>query len=81
MCIQIIQIFYGEITFFLKNYITSEGAFCHNVLFYQPLSIAHYQVSFYGNNYWRGFLFIELLINLYVFLYVYMSVFSNVFNF
>ena len=55
MCIQIIQIFYGEITFFLKNYITSEGAFCHNVLFYQPLSIAHYQVSFYGNNYFSNY--------------------------
>ena len=31
---------------FLKNYITSEGAVAHNVLCYQQLSIAIYQVSF-----------------------------------
>ena len=37
--------------FFLKNYITSEGAVSHNVLYYQQLSIAQYQVSFYANNY------------------------------
>ena len=36
---------------FLKNYITSEGAVSHDVLYYQKLSIAHYQVSFYANNY------------------------------
>ena len=34
--------------FFLENYVTSEGAVSHNVLYYQQLSIAHYQVSFYA---------------------------------
>ena len=36
--------------FFLKNYFTSEGAVTHNVLYYQQLSIARYQVRFYANN-------------------------------
>ena len=36
--------------FFLKNYLTSEGAVSHNVLYYQQFSITHYQVSFYANN-------------------------------
>ena len=31
---------------FLKNYITSEGVVSHNVLYYQQLSNARYQVSF-----------------------------------
>ena len=35
--------------FFLKNYITSEGAVSHDVLHYQHLSIARYQVNFYAN--------------------------------
>ena len=39
--------------FFLPNYFTSEGAVSHNVLYYQQLSIAHYQVSFYSNNYFE----------------------------
>ena len=30
-----------------QNYITSEGAVSHNVLYYQQLSIARYQVSLY----------------------------------
>ena len=34
----------------LKNYVTSEGAVSHNVLYYQQLSIAHSQVSFYAKN-------------------------------
>ena len=38
---------------FLKNYITSEGAVFHNGLYYQQLSIAHYQVSFYAYNYFE----------------------------
>ena len=38
---------------FLKNYVTSEGAVSHNVLYYQQLSIAYYQVSFYANNYFE----------------------------
>ena len=32
--------------FFLKNYVTSEGAVYHNVLYHKQLSIACYQVSF-----------------------------------
>ena len=36
---------------FLKNYVTSERAVSHNVLYYQQLSIARDQVSFYANNY------------------------------
>ena len=38
---------------FLKNYVTSEGAVCHNVLYYQPLPITHYQVRVYANNYFE----------------------------
>ena len=34
--------------FFLKNYVTSEGVVSHNDLYYQQLSIARYQVSFYA---------------------------------
>ena len=37
--------------FFLENYVTSEGAVSHNVLYYQQLSIACYQVSVYAKNY------------------------------
>ena len=39
--------------FFLKNYVTSEGADSHNVLYYRQLSFARYQVSFYGNSYFE----------------------------
>ena len=35
---------------FLKNYVTSEGAVSHNVLYSQQLSIGCYQVSFYAIN-------------------------------
>ena len=45
------QIKFVENYFFLENYVTSEGAVSHNVLYYQQLSIACYQVSFYANNY------------------------------
>ena len=38
---------------FHKNYDTSEGANSHNVLYNQQLSIAHSQVSFYANNYFK----------------------------
>ena len=34
-----------------QNYVTSEGAVFHNVLYNQQLFIAHYQLSFYANNY------------------------------
>ena len=36
-----------RIYLFLKIYATSEGAASHNVLYYQQLSNARYQVSFY----------------------------------
>ena len=36
---------------FLENYVTSEGAVSHNVSYYQQLSIARFQISFYANNY------------------------------
>ena len=35
----------------LENYVTSEGAVTHNVLYYQPLSISRYQKSFHAKNY------------------------------
>ena len=34
---------------FLKNCVTSDGVVSHNVLYYQQLSIAHYQVGFHAN--------------------------------
>ena len=34
--------------FFLKNYVISEGAVSHNVLYYQPLPITRYRVRFYA---------------------------------
>ena len=39
--------------FFLKNYVTSEGAVSHNVLYYQPLPITRNQERFYDNNYFE----------------------------
>ena len=39
--------------FFLKNDVTSEGAIPYNVLYYQQLSIARYQASFYANDYYE----------------------------
>ena len=38
--------FNSENYLFLKNYATSEGVVSHNVLYYQQLSNARYQVSF-----------------------------------
>ena len=32
-----------------RIYVTSEGAFSHNVLYYQPLLITRYQLRFYDN--------------------------------
>ena len=34
---------------FLKNYVTSEGVVSHNILNYQQLSNARYQVGFQDN--------------------------------
>ena len=39
--------------FFLENYVTSEEAVSHYVLYYQPLPITRYQVRFYDNNYFE----------------------------
>ena len=39
--------------FFLENNVTSEGAVSHNVLYYEQLSIACYQISFYAKNYFE----------------------------
>ena len=36
--------------FFLENYVTSEEAVSHTVLYYQPLPITRYQVKSYANN-------------------------------
>ena len=36
--------------FFLENYVTSEWADSHIVLYHQQLSIAQYQIRFYANN-------------------------------
>ena len=42
-----------KITSFKKNYVTSEGAVSHNVLYYQSLPITHNQERFYENNYFE----------------------------
>ena len=36
-----------------ENYVTSEGAVSHNVLYYQPLPVTRYQVKFYANHYFE----------------------------
>ena len=36
-----------------SNYVTSEGAVSHYVLYYQPLPITYYQVRFYAKNYFE----------------------------
>ena len=36
-----------------QKLVTSEGAVTHNVLYYQQLSNARYQVSFYAHNYFE----------------------------
>ena len=44
-----------ENNFCLDNYIPSEGAISHNVLYtyYQPLPITRYQERFYANNFFE----------------------------
>ena len=39
--------------FFLENYVTSEGAVSHSILYYQQLHITRYQVRFYASNYFE----------------------------
>ena len=46
-----LEIKFVENYFFLENYVTSEGAVSHNVLYYQPLPITRYQERFYDNIY------------------------------
>ena len=46
---------------FLENCITSEGAVSHDVSYYQQLSIACYQVSFYANNYFEKLPIVSIL--------------------
>ena len=40
--------------FFLKKYVTLEGAVSHNVLYYQPLPIMRQQVRFDANKYFES---------------------------
>ena len=42
---EVLEIKFVENYFFLKNYVTSERAVSHTVLYYQQLSIDRYQVS------------------------------------
>ena len=42
-----------KIYFFLENYVTSDGAVSHNVLYHQPLPITRHQERFYANNYFE----------------------------
>ena len=42
-----------EITSVSKNYVTSEGAVSHNVLYYQPLPMTGNQERFYDDNYFE----------------------------
>ena len=37
-----------------QNYVTSDGAVSHSVLFHQQLYVTRYQVSCYANNYLRS---------------------------
>ena len=48
-----LEIKFVENYFFLKNYVTSEGAVSHNVLYHQHLPITRHQVRFYANNYFE----------------------------
>ena len=48
-----LKIKFTENYFFLENYVTSEGAVSHMVLYNQPLPITCYQVRFYANDYFE----------------------------
>ena len=51
---EVIQIILSEkLLLSRKLYVTSEAAASHNILYYQQLPIACYQVSFYANNYFE----------------------------
>ena len=51
--ILILGIKFIENDFFFGNYVTSEGAVSHNVLYYQTLPNTRCQVRFYANNYFE----------------------------
>ena len=51
---RIVFIFCVRSYLFLKNYVTLEGVVSHNVLYYQQLSLARYQVMFYANIYFES---------------------------
>ena len=48
-----LKIKFVENYFFLENFVTSEGATSHNVLYHQPLPITHYQVMFYADDFFE----------------------------
>ena len=50
---EVSKIKFVENYFFLENYVTSEGAVSHNVLYCQQLSIACNKVSYYANKYFE----------------------------
>ena len=50
-----LEIKFMENYFFLENYVTSEGAVSHNVLYHQPFSITLYLVRFFAYNYFEWF--------------------------
>ena len=43
----------GKLLFVVENYVTSEGAVSHSVLYHQPLHITRHQERFYANNYFE----------------------------
>ena len=45
--------FFLEYYIFLENFVSLEGAIPHNVLYYQQLSLTHYQVICYAQNYFE----------------------------
>ena len=48
-----LEIKFVENYFFLENYVTSEGAVYHNVLYNQSLPITRHQVRLYADNYFE----------------------------
>ena len=49
----LLELKFVENYIFLKNYVTSEGAVSHSVLYHQPLPITRHQERFYANNYFE----------------------------
>ena len=49
----LIETKFVENNFFLGNYVTSEGAVSHIVLYFQPLPITRDRVRFYADNYFE----------------------------